>query len=301
MTYRLVDGLGSTVNLCDEDGELVGEYSYDAYGNVRAQSGDETEFSFAGEQSDPNGLDFLRARYYDPEIGRFLGRDPLGGGYGYVLGNPVNLTDPSGLVPAGTCLSFDNSRHVWTPCSDSDAEGLIGDLWWENYIADSIAGGIARFIIPPSCRCDTQPSPSDFVFEEAVDHAENKKAGCSFICRVSGGVTDVADSVGGAIGDAVGAVVDTVAANPADCAGLAFDVGTVFAEASYFGQAFAYYLQTQAAYLDFATRDKLGLALDGLALATAPAATVPVWGQAVAIAGATPSTIYSLGGCVGLF
>jgi hypothetical protein len=50
MTYRLVDGLGSTVNLCDQDGELVGEYTYDAYGNVRSQDGDETEFSFAGGQ-----------------------------------------------------------------------------------------------------------------------------------------------------------------------------------------------------------------------------------------------------------
>jgi RHS repeat-associated protein len=43
---------------------------------VRVQSGDETEFSFGGEQNDPNGLDFLRARYYDPEVGRFLSGDP---------------------------------------------------------------------------------------------------------------------------------------------------------------------------------------------------------------------------------
>jgi RHS repeat-associated protein len=105
-----VDGLGSTVNLCDEDGELVGEYTYDAYGNVRAQTGTETEFSFAGEQSDPNGLDFLRARYYDPEIGRFLSGDPLGGGYGYAAGNPVNLVDPSGL---------------WTICNQWDSAATL--------------------------------------------------------------------------------------------------------------------------------------------------------------------------------
>jgi RHS repeat-associated protein len=96
MTYRLGDGLGSTVNLADEDGELVGEYTYDAYGNERDQTGEETEFSFAGEQNDPNGLDFLRARYYDPEIGRFLGGDPAGGGYDYAANNPISLTDPSG-------------------------------------------------------------------------------------------------------------------------------------------------------------------------------------------------------------
>ncbi|HEU0073301.1 MAG TPA: hypothetical protein VFS30_04750 [Dehalococcoidia bacterium] len=33
MTCRLVDGPGSAVNLCDEDGELIGEYTYDAYGD----------------------------------------------------------------------------------------------------------------------------------------------------------------------------------------------------------------------------------------------------------------------------
>jgi RHS repeat-associated protein len=100
-TYRLVDGLASTANLCDEDGNLIGEYTYDAYGNVRAQSGDQTEFSFAGEQSDPNGLAFLRARYYDPEIGRFLGPDPASqppNVYVYALGNPVTFVDPTGFT-----------------------------------------------------------------------------------------------------------------------------------------------------------------------------------------------------------
>jgi RHS repeat-associated protein len=38
-----------------------------------------TEFTFTGEQNDPNGLEYLRARYYDSATGRFLGRDPLGG------------------------------------------------------------------------------------------------------------------------------------------------------------------------------------------------------------------------------
>jgi RHS repeat-associated protein len=53
-----------------------------------------------GEQRDSeSGYDYLRARYYDPEVGRFLGQDPVSQGanlYSYTASNPVNFTDPSG-------------------------------------------------------------------------------------------------------------------------------------------------------------------------------------------------------------
>ena len=65
---------------------------------MRSHSGSSgTEFTFTGEQNDPNGLEYLRARYYDPATGRFLSRDPLGGGYPYAGGNPANMADPSGM------------------------------------------------------------------------------------------------------------------------------------------------------------------------------------------------------------
>ena len=60
---------------------------------------------FTGEQydakarHDAGGLYYLRARYYDPTIGRFLGRDPIPflNRYTYVRNNPTNYVDPSGL------------------------------------------------------------------------------------------------------------------------------------------------------------------------------------------------------------
>jgi RHS repeat-associated protein len=73
--YRTLDGLGSTSELLDSAGAVIGSYKYDVFGAVRNHSGSSSEFSFTGEQNDLTGFEFLRARYYDPEVGRFLGRD----------------------------------------------------------------------------------------------------------------------------------------------------------------------------------------------------------------------------------
>jgi RHS repeat-associated protein len=101
MTYRLTDGLGSTVNLCDASGNVLVTYAYDAFGGIRSQTGSSNNYwQFTGEQRDSeSGFDYLRARYYDPETGRFLGQDPLGGGYAYALNNPANFVDASGKLP----------------------------------------------------------------------------------------------------------------------------------------------------------------------------------------------------------
>jgi RHS repeat-associated protein len=58
--------------------------------------------SYTGEQNDPTGLEYLRARYYDASTGRFLSQDPvpLLQRYAYANDNPANLVDPSGLSTA---------------------------------------------------------------------------------------------------------------------------------------------------------------------------------------------------------
>jgi RHS repeat-associated protein len=78
-TYYLTDGLGSTTQLTDGAGAVAGAYTYDAFGSVRSHSGSATEWSFTGEQNDPTGLEYLRARYYEPAVGRFPTRDPFTG------------------------------------------------------------------------------------------------------------------------------------------------------------------------------------------------------------------------------
>jgi RHS repeat-associated protein len=102
-----MDGLGSTRLLTNADGTVSDRYNYDAYGVLLTHAGtNNNSFLFAGEQRDSStGLDYLRARYYDPDLGRFISKDPFSGfitdpmsqhDYQYAHANPVRFTDPTG-------------------------------------------------------------------------------------------------------------------------------------------------------------------------------------------------------------
>jgi RHS repeat-associated protein len=104
--FFLYDRLGSVIGLTDGAGQQVASYRYDAWGNVTASgpaASLEQPFRFTGREWDTDsGLYYYRARYYDPQVGRFISRDPIGraGGtnlYAYVDNNPLNWVDPAGL------------------------------------------------------------------------------------------------------------------------------------------------------------------------------------------------------------
>jgi RHS repeat-associated protein len=95
----------------DSSGVVVNECEDDVYGTLRSSSGSQdNEFRFAGQQTDGStGLQYLRARYYDMETGRFLSREPLAVGpvwlgqpYGYGGASPALLVDPTGLFLKST-------------------------------------------------------------------------------------------------------------------------------------------------------------------------------------------------------
>lgn len=108
--YFHADGLGSIVDLTDSSGTVVQSYVYDSFGNIVSQTGSLTNpYTYTGREFDSeSGLYYYRARYYDPNIGRFINEDPIGFGGGinkfvYTINNPVNFTDPSGLLSKKDC------------------------------------------------------------------------------------------------------------------------------------------------------------------------------------------------------
>lgn len=101
--YFLQDRLGSTVGLTDTESSLTDTNDYDSFGNA-TNSSFPTRYRFTGREFEgATGLQYSRARWYDPQIGRFISEDPIGfaGGdinlYGYVWNNPQTFTDPMGL------------------------------------------------------------------------------------------------------------------------------------------------------------------------------------------------------------
>ena len=102
-SYYHQDRIGSTRAITNSSGTVVATKTYDPYGNVTATTGTLVNpFQFAGQYTDSeSGLQYLRARFYDPVSGSFLSRDPMAAStrspYGYASNSPVNASDPSGL------------------------------------------------------------------------------------------------------------------------------------------------------------------------------------------------------------
>jgi len=101
--YYHSDGLGSIVATSDANGMVDGLNRYDAWGNSTASVGSIPRYGYTGREPDATGFAFYRARYYDPQTGRFLQRDPSGFSdgvnlYAYVGNSPSNFVDPLGMT-----------------------------------------------------------------------------------------------------------------------------------------------------------------------------------------------------------
>lgn len=105
--YKLYhyDYRGSTTTITNLNGEVTDTIYYDPYGNIISRTGTtDTPFLYVGQygvETDDSGLYYMRARYYNPQIQRFINVDPIRDGYNWYLytdDSPIINIDPSGEV-----------------------------------------------------------------------------------------------------------------------------------------------------------------------------------------------------------
>ena len=148
--YFLGDALASVRQLVNQGRLLTLAQAYEPFGDPRLAAGqDTTPYGFTGEWTDQTGLVHLRARYYQPAVGRFFQVDPWEGvattpasmnAYLYGFDNPIVHTDPTGRTPTAVLLA-----------------ALIGG----GFILGAAAGGLIghlnyEWAISGQCGCEMQ-------------------------------------------------------------------------------------------------------------------------------------------------
>jgi RHS repeat-associated protein len=137
--YYTRDHLGSIRDVTDGSGSVRGRYSYDPFGRRSLVTGDvQADFGFAGMfWSSEVALAFTHFRAYEPELGRWLSRDPLKDAeakqgpnlYAYVGNEPIGRIDPAGLAGTSPGLGFNTvSVTILAACSTGSCQELIDDL-----------------------------------------------------------------------------------------------------------------------------------------------------------------------------
>ncbi len=149
----LTDALGSTIGLTSSTGASQVEYSYDPYGTMSINGVTTNTYGYTGREFDGLGINYYRARYYNPTTARFISEDPVGfrGGinlYAYVGNDPTDFNDPSGRLPFGAVVGAVNGAVF------GGLGAIEGDDWdWQDVVLGAglgAAGGFATGLLDPT-------------------------------------------------------------------------------------------------------------------------------------------------------
>ncbi|OGW93596.1 MAG: hypothetical protein A3K16_06315 [Omnitrophica bacterium RIFCSPLOWO2_01_FULL_45_24] len=160
--YYHDSNLGNVNQITDSSGAVVQTYDYDAFGNIVNQTGSTPNGGQAlteayryktKEYSPETGLVFFGARYYNPLIGRFITKDPLGmadgpNQYLYCNNDPINIIDPYGLYWGESAVKWWLTESVLPgpygqPVSEWGSKGPTG--WGDPIGQTECAGGIWKW------------------------------------------------------------------------------------------------------------------------------------------------------------
>ena len=123
MGYLFKDSHGDVLAAYSSTSNRIADYTYDAWGNIRNQGtqswGADNPLRPNGQYYDTeSGMTYLRARYYDSSIRRFITEDPIKDGlnwYAYSGNNPIMFVDPSGMYWEELASPWVRQQRIWMP------------------------------------------------------------------------------------------------------------------------------------------------------------------------------------------
>ncbi len=184
--HYVTDALGSVIALTDDTGVVRTTYTYDPFGNATI-SGEVSDnpFQYTGRENDGTGLYYYRARYYNPDLQRFISEDPIGltGGdvnyFAYVGNSPVNFTDPEGTNPIQWFMCgryVDKYMKARAECLKEQKDDSV-----ECYIEyDDKYGGVSDFSNNLNCICSKMGYDSNGYSECVKTYYKCIKPGIQF-------------------------------------------------------------------------------------------------------------------------
>ncbi|MEV5605715.1 FG-GAP-like repeat-containing protein [Streptomyces sp. NPDC052299] len=232
--YYHRDGQGSITALTNAVGTNQYTYSYSAFGksatNKLVTTAPANPFTYTGQYAEPmteSAHYYLRARNYDPVLGRFTSQDPLNrdavqparSNYSYADNQPTNLTDPSGRCPL--CISAGFGAAV-----GGVVEGSIyafkhrnGGFSWSDFGKatgeGAVTGAIAGLLMPGAGQAATRALGLSGWRGIAASTAVNAGVGAGFSwavnkvnCRPTGPWDLLLGAVGGASSSLIGPAVN---------------------------------------------------------------------------------------------
>ncbi len=195
--YYQTNGHGDVVALTDASGNQVNTYTYDIWGNpLTTQESIEQPFRYSGEFWDSStGLQYLRARWYDPSVGRFINEDTYEGDitnplslnlYTYVHNNPLRYIDPTGHW----CTSADGKWSGPGGCDggilDEKVNRSVGTSF---YIDDNNATNFSRQIVENGIAKGKWYPEGSVRFENDPTGISDAFIGCAYDSQCGGFVT----------------------------------------------------------------------------------------------------------------
>ena len=172
-TYHF-DARGSTTAITNASGNITDTFAYDTYGKLISRTGtSEIIFAYNGRDgvvTDDNGLIYMRARYYSPEMKRFVNADLVAGAissaitlnrFAYANGNPVSFVDPFGL------WSLKDAWNGFTSWAGNTANGIKN--WAVDTYNNAKDAVVDTYNTAKNAVVDTYNNAKDFVVDTYND------------------------------------------------------------------------------------------------------------------------------------